>query len=246
MPDVEAKQRDPIRIRAKELTGKALENYIQGRLGLVVDSTGRDYDSIARPVMLLKQMGYDCYMIFVNTSLDVAMARNAERDRTVPPEILKKNWNTVQRNIGKFQRLFGQQKMIIVDNNKADENIIMNVYKQVAKFVKKPIESHIAKQWMRKEAEKKKKMKTLKELLRSKVGRKQPVVFAFGRLNPPTIGHQKLIDKVITMAKRVKGLPVLYVSASQDKNKNPLTAKQKTRLFEENIPSWYTINARYR
>ena len=156
MPDVEAKQRDPIRMRAKELTGKALENYIQGRLGLVVDSTGRDYDSIARPVMLLKQMGYDCYMIFVNTSLDVAMARNAERDRTVPPEILKKNWNTVQRNIGKFQRLFGQQKMIIVDNNKADENIIMNVYKQVAKFVKKPIESHIAKQWMRKEAEKRK------------------------------------------------------------------------------------------
>ena len=156
MPDAEAKQRDPIRIRAKELTGKALENYIQGRLGLVVDSTGIDYDSIARPVMLLKQMGYDCYMIFVNTSLDVAMARNAERDRTVPPEILKKNWNTVQRNIGKFQRLFGQQKMIIVDNNKADENIIMNVYKQVAKFVKKPIESHIAKQWMRKEAEKRK------------------------------------------------------------------------------------------
>jgi len=159
MPDAEAKQRDPIRVRAKELTGKALENYIQGRLGLVVDSTGRDYDSIARPVMLLKQMGYDCYMIFVNTSLDVAMARNAERDRTVPPEILKKNWNTVQRNIGKFQRLFGQQKMIIVDNNKADENIIMNVYKQVAKFVKKPIESHIAKQWMRKEAEKRKRWK---------------------------------------------------------------------------------------
>ena len=127
MPDAEAKQRDPIRVRAKELTGKALENYIQGRLGLVVDSTGRDYDSIARPVMLLKQMGYDCYMIFVNTSLDVAMSRNAERDRTVPPEILKKNWNTVQRNIGKFQRLFGQQKMIIVDNNKADENIGMDL-----------------------------------------------------------------------------------------------------------------------
>ena len=75
-------------------------------------------------------------------------------------------------------------------------------------------------------------MKTLKELLRKEVGRKQPVVFAFGRLNPPTVGHQKLIDKVITMAKRVKGLPVLYVSASQDKNKNPLTAKQKLDYLE--------------
>jgi nicotinic acid mononucleotide adenylyltransferase len=87
-----------------------------------------------------------------------------------------------------------------------------------------------------KRSRKKKKMKTLKELLRSKVGRKQPVVFAFGRLNPPTIGHQKLIDKVITMAKRVKGLPVLYVSASQDKNKNPLTAKQKLDYLKKIYP----------
>ena len=79
-------------------------------------------------------------------------------------------------------------------------------------------------------------MKTLKELLRKKVGRKQPVVFAFGRLNPPTVGHQKLIDKVITMAKRVKGLPVLYVSASQDKNKNPLTAKQKLDYLKKVYP----------
>jgi len=139
MPEDEAKKRDPIRLRAKELTGKALENYIQGRLGLVVDSTGRDYESIARPVSLLKQMGYDCYMVFVNTSLEVAMVRNTERERTVPPEIVKNNWNTVQQNIGKFQRLFGQQKMIIIDNNKADEKIITNVYKQVSKFVKKII-----------------------------------------------------------------------------------------------------------
>jgi len=156
MPEDEAKKRDPIRLRAKELTGKALENYIQGRLGLVVDSTGRDYESIARPVSLLKQMGYDCYMVFVNTSLEVAMVRNTERERTVPPEIVKNNWNTVQQNIGKFQRLFGQQKMIIIDNNKADEKIITNVYKQVAKFVKKPIDNHIAKQWIRKETDKRK------------------------------------------------------------------------------------------
>jgi predicted kinase len=156
MPEDEAKKRDPIRLRAKELTGKALENYIQGRLGLVVDSTGRDYESIARPVSLLKQMGYDCYMVFVNTSLEVAMVRNTERERTVPPEIVKNNWNTVQQNIGKFQRLFGQQKMIIIDNNKADEKIITNVYKQVAKFVKKPVDNHIAKQWIRKETDKRK------------------------------------------------------------------------------------------
>jgi len=156
MPEDEASQRNVIRTRAKELTGKALENYIQGRLGLVVDSTGRDYDNIARPVSLLKQMGYDCYMIFVNTSLEVAMARNSQRDRTVPPHILKTNWNAVQQNIGKFQRLFGATKMIVVDNNKANDNVIQNVYKQVVKYVKKPVDNHIAKQWIKREIEKRK------------------------------------------------------------------------------------------
>ena len=79
-------------------------------------------------------------------------------------------------------------------------------------------------------------MKKFNELLRSKVGRKQPVVFAFGRLNPPTIGHQKLIDRIITIAKRVRGLPVLYVSASQDKSKNPLTVKQKLDYLKKLYP----------
>ena len=32
---------------------------------------------------MLQQMGYDCYMVFVNTSLEVALARNVERERTI-------------------------------------------------------------------------------------------------------------------------------------------------------------------
>ena len=79
-------------------------------------------------------------------------------------------------------------------------------------------------------------MKKFSELTKSTVGRKQPVVFAFGRLNPPTIGHQKLIDRIISIAKRVKGLPVLYVSASQDKRKNPLTVKQKVEYLKKVYP----------
>jgi len=84
-------------------------------------------------------------------------------------------------------------------------------------------------------------MKTLKELLKKDTGKTQPVVFAFGRLNPPTIGHQKLIERIITIAKRVKGLPVLYVSASQDKVKNPLTVKQKVAYLKKVYPRGITI-----
>ena len=79
-------------------------------------------------------------------------------------------------------------------------------------------------------------MRTIKELLKKDTGRSKPVVFGFGRLNPPTIGHQKLIERIITVAKRVKGLPVLYVSASQDKRKNPLTVKQKVDYLKKVYP----------
>ena len=86
-------------------------------------------------------------------------------------------------------------------------------------------------------------MKTVRELLKKDIGRKQPVVFAFGRFNPPTIGHQKLIDKVITIAKRVKGLPVLYVSATQDKKKNPLSAKDKLKYIKMVYKRGIQLNA---
>ena len=45
---------------------------------------------IAKQKADLESIGYDCYMIFVNTSLDVALERNIERERTVPEDIVIK------------------------------------------------------------------------------------------------------------------------------------------------------------
>ena len=65
---------------------------IKGRLGMVVDGTGRDYDKIKSQVAELRQLGYDCYMIFVNTSLDVALERNSKREEVYQ--------NILQENLG--------------------------------------------------------------------------------------------------------------------------------------------------
>ena len=59
MPDKEADLRDPVRTRAKKLTAKRQANYIEGRLGLIIDGTAREYDKIARQSNDLKQLGYD-------------------------------------------------------------------------------------------------------------------------------------------------------------------------------------------
>ena len=157
MPDEEEYFRNIIRQKAKALTISQLDKYVEGRLGLVIDSTGRDYDMIARHHNMLQQMGYDCYMVFVNTSLEVALARNARRERTIPEYITKSSWDGVQNNIGKFQRLFGMAKFIVVDNNKSDLELVtltMNrIGKLVRRFITAPVQNYKAKQWMKKELE---------------------------------------------------------------------------------------------
>ena len=54
------------------------------------------------------------------------------------------------------------------------------------------------------------------------------VVFSFGRMNPPTIGHEKLLD---SMAKTAGKNPYrMYLSQSQDTKKNPLAYKDKLKI----------------
>ena len=157
MPDEETYFRDIVRKAAKRTAISQLDKYVEGRLGLVIDSTGRDYDVIARNHNMLQQMGYDCYMVFVNTTLEVALARNARRERTIPEYITKSSWEGVQNNIGKFQRLFGMAKFIVVDNNKSDLELVtltMNrIGKLVRRFISAPVQNYKAKQWMKKELE---------------------------------------------------------------------------------------------
>ena len=152
MPDSESEARDMLRARAKATSDKTLDLSIKGRLGMVIDGTGRDYDKINLQTSLLKQLGYDCYMIFVNTSLDVALERNRRRERTVPEYITRNSWTKVQSNIGRFQNLFGMENMIIVDNSKDDKElttvVMGKVDKSVRRLLRNKVKSYTAKRWM--------------------------------------------------------------------------------------------------
>lgn len=74
-------------------------------------------------------------------------------------------------------------------------------------------------------------MKPLKQILKKKVA-----VFAFGRMNPPTVGHEKLIDKLLSVAKAKNATPFLFVSHTQDAKKNPLNSKQKIKYIKLGVP----------
>ena len=155
MPPEEKQPRDVARDRAKEITKRQRDNYVDGRLGLIIDGTGKNYDKIAYQARELEGLGYDTHMIFVNTSLDVALQRNKERDRSVPEPIAVKSWNAVQRNIGKFSNFF-KGNFIIVDNNNKDDDMMQEVFKRVRALAKKKVRNQRGLQWIRGQLEKKK------------------------------------------------------------------------------------------
>lgn len=146
-----------LRAYAKDLSQERLRLYTEGRLGVIIDGTGHKYDSVAKKRKDLIKLGYDTYMVFVNTSLEVALQRNEERARVVPEKIVKQSWLDVQSNLAFFQGLFGGSNFLIVDNNKfldveaAQKRFKMLVGKGIDKFLKKPIKSKVGKAWLRKE-----------------------------------------------------------------------------------------------
>ena len=98
----------------------------------------------------MKKLGYDVGMIFVNTNLETAIARDAKRKRTLGAEKVKVMWQEVQDNIGKFQNFFGGD-FTIVDNSEGAnwQKATLGAYKKVSKFAKSPVRSPIAKKWIK-------------------------------------------------------------------------------------------------
>ena len=94
-------------------------------------------------------------MVFINTSLDVALERNRNRPRTVPEKITIDSWNKVQKNIGAFQRFFGNKNFVIVDNNEISDNVFDMVGKQVRRMLSKKVDNPTANAWIENELRKK-------------------------------------------------------------------------------------------
>ena len=153
-PDtIASPQGQEIRQKAKGLTKRRSANYIDGRLGLIMDGTGKDVEQYAKKNAALKDMGYETAMIFVNTSLEVALQRNAQRERSVPEELVKELWEKSQQNLMKFQQIFGANRFFIVDNSGGLEDPTRaanfdKVYVELKKFVEQPPKSPAAKKWL--------------------------------------------------------------------------------------------------
>tara|TARA_Y100001963_G_scaffold155907_1_gene248156 strand:- start:105 stop:875 length:771 start_codon:yes stop_codon:yes gene_type:complete len=143
---------------AQELKRQRAQGYMQGKLGMVIDSTGSNFARVQKRKKELEENGYDCYMVFVMTSLDTALQRNKDRaekgERELPASIVKKSWNAARKNLGGLKSLFGKN-FKRVDNDdflkprQARQKFVPLVKKYASKWVNEPIKNPIGKQWVK-------------------------------------------------------------------------------------------------
>lgn len=147
-------QGQEIRNKAKEITQRKQNSHLDGRLGLILDGTGKDVAKVSKTKDMLQELGYETMMLFVNTSLEVAQERNLQRPRSLDPRQVEKMWNDVQQNIMAFQQLFGGSNFYVVDNSGGleDPDRAKNfdeIRKDLHKFLERSPRMPKAKQWIK-------------------------------------------------------------------------------------------------
>ena len=144
---------DEMRDFTRDLAVERKKGYMRGKMGMIVDGTGHKFQKIKQHRKELGEAGYDCYMVFVNTSLEVAQARNKERDRVLPEKLLKKSWEDTRKNLGAYKALFGGNFALVDNSQFLDEKEAKRKFNGLAKnyiqqWSTEPIKNPIGQHWV--------------------------------------------------------------------------------------------------
>jgi hypothetical protein len=155
-PDLWAFIQDPtdpgsIRSIAKQKLSKIRGYYESGRLGMLVDGTGKNYLKVERDKRKLEELGYDTYMLFVDTALAVAIDRDAERSRSLGARKVTELWDQVQRNKDRLAELFSPNFDIV--NNDEFGPPPKEIASALNNFVAEPVQNPLGQAWINHELE---------------------------------------------------------------------------------------------
>lgn len=134
---------------ARRMTINQLFNNLNSMLPLFVDGTSNDASNILSRAGILESIGYDVGMVFINTSLDVALERAEARGRAinrhVNPEFIKKVYQLSQDNREYFRGKFDFFKEVNNDPGEFDDKTMLKAYTAVSGFYSEPIKNPVGK-----------------------------------------------------------------------------------------------------
>lgn len=144
--------------KAQGLARRERAAYAQQRVGLLIDSTGWDYERIASPVQKLRMLGYDCFMVVVRVSHEKALARNWARGqaggRLVPKGSLSQQYYGLKRSVPRYRKLFGEKNLVVIDNDADispddwDQFLVPALKREGDRFLDRPIRNKIGRKWI--------------------------------------------------------------------------------------------------
>jgi hypothetical protein len=270
MPASEKEARDIIRGKAKDLTELRQRLALLGRNGLIINGTGDDPKKYAKIKKELEELGYETSMIAVNTKDEISSKRNIERGqrggRTVPENIRKEKWDSVNNARPEMAKLFGKN-YIEFDNSedlrsaspdvvKAKKDELLQLYKGIQDFVKRPPKNEQASSWIAGELSKKDSLPVPKkgaeqmgpaESNAAEQARKLGLqYFGFGRYGKNgKVTHHSVHDKLVQdpthadqerMTKKAASVTASAASGSVPKKKVNESIDDEFELLEEISP----------
>lgn len=263
MPNSEKEARDLVRGRAKSVTELRQKLALMGRNGVIINGTGDDLEKIKKIKERLEDIGYDTSMIMVNTRDEVSQQRNIDRGqrggRTVPEDIRREKYDSVQKNRPDFAKLFGQN-YIEFDNSEdmrsADPEIIRTkkkeikeIFKKIKEFTSKQPDHEQAQQWIATELNKKDTVKPSEKGLEKTAPHNSGAYeeamklglqyYGFGRYGKNgTTTHHSINDKLVAVGKiklKTPEVPTSGTSMSTSKTKDGGSEKELTSKAKEKL-----------
>jgi len=139
-----------------QLSQKQQQNFMDSRLGIIIDGSGRNPNTAIGVIEKLQPLGYEFMMIFVNVSEATSIARQQSRadkqqqqwgvGRQVDPTLAKNTYDQVQKNLARYSAYFGPQRFVYVDNENTPD--LTQATKKVDAFLNAPVTSPEAIAWI--------------------------------------------------------------------------------------------------
>lgn len=132
--------------KIKSLSSSQLALYINSLLPLWVDDTSSKPQSVFRRQGILKSIGYDTAMIWVDTNLETAIERNAQRERNVPEDFLRDVYKRIKKLKDYYKSEFRFFYEVKNGNGELDNEAITEAFRKVSGFFNSSLENPIGKQ----------------------------------------------------------------------------------------------------
>ncbi len=153
----------PVSKKVKDTTYRSLDRYVEGRMGLIISGTASDISTIKKHYSQLKEVGYDQYVIFVNTNLETTLKLNiANAAQSIPEDIATIKWHRHSSQMGMLFSVFGN-KYGIIDNSEGVDitKNIQSAQITITRWINAPL-TYVAKLWVQEMVRGKKIIKDVK------------------------------------------------------------------------------------